>query len=401
MIHPHTHSDYSNYGMLDAINRIPNMIKKFKEIGCTSWCLTDHNTCSGIIDAYKQSKKAGLKFIPGAELYYTSDLTIKQRDLRHITFWAKDNQGLENLYKMTSEAHGDNGKSPDNFYYKSRIDLDLIRKYREGLMVGTACLGGWLRSGEEINEELLKEFIAIFGKDDIFLEVHTYQCDEQYLYNRQLIELSKKYDLKLITATDAHFTNKEDSELRRLFKNTSKEQDASENVDDTLYLQTENEIRVNLCYLPEDIVEQAMKNTELLAEKSNVSIEFGGKHYPAFPCDDPIEELKRQCRKGWKDKGISSYPNAKEYADRLNKVEMPIIKAQGYAPYFLITSDLYDFGRSKGFPSSPGRGSAVASLMLWLMGVTQLDPLKYDCVFERFAHMERISPPDKNLCRAS
>ena len=387
----HVHTDYSNCGMLDSINRIENIVKQIKNLGQVAWCITDHNGCSGIIDAYKQSQKAGLKLIPGAELYYTADLTIQQRDLSHITFWAKDNEGLENLYKLTTEAHGDKGRNPNNFYYKSRVDLDLIRRYSKGIMLGSACLGGFINRPN--GEEVLKELLEIFP-GDTFLELHTYQCEEQYVYNRRLIDLSQKYNLPLIAATDAHFTLKEHAELRRLFKNTSKEQDDSEHVDDTLYLQSEDEIRDNLKYLPKEIVEQSLENTQILSDKSNVTIEFGNKYYPEYPCDDPIEELKKQCRVGWKQKGLNKYPNRQEYIDRFNKVELPIIEKQGYAPYFLVTSDLYKFGRERGYPIPPGRGSAVASLILWFMGVTQLDPIKYNCIFERFAHMERISPPD-------
>jgi len=388
---PHVHTDYSNYGMYDSVNRIESIIKQLKNLGQTAWAITDHNTCSGIVDAYKQSKKAGIKLIPGAELYLTHDLTIQQRDLRHITFWAKTNEGLENLYKLTSEAHGDKGNSPNNYYYKSRVDLDLIRKYSRGLMVGSACLGGFINSST--GEETLVKLHEIFH-DDIFLELHTYQCEEQYVYNRRLIELSRRYDIPLIAATDAHFSVKSDCDLREYFKNTSKTQDASENIDRTLYLQSEDEIRENLNYLPSDIVWQSLANTQLLSDKSDVTIEFGKKYYPVYPCDDPVEEVKKQCRVGWRKKGISKYPNWQDYADRFNKVEMPVIISQDYPSYFLITSDLYKYGRENNIPFGPGRGSVVASEVAWLMGITQLDPLKNNLVFERFAHMERLSPPD-------
>lgn len=403
-VHPHVHSDYSNYGMQDSVNRIENIIKRVKELGQKAWCLTDHNTCSGITDAYKKSKKAGLKLIPGAELYLTADLTIQQRDLSHITFWAKDYEGLVNLYKLTTEAHGNKGKNPKNYYYKSRVDIDLIRKYSKGLMCGSACLGGFLRRrvedkvGEEtvishkISEDLLQKMLEIFP-NDLFLELHTYQCEEQYKYNRQLVEMANKYNVPLIAATDAHFTWKHDADLRYLFKNTSKTQDGDEHNDDTLYLQSEDEIRENLKHLPKDIIEQSLANTQLLSDKSSVEIRFGEKHYPHFPCDDPYEEVRKQCLDAWNSDIKNSNVNVKEYGSRI-KTELEVLKHQEYCSYFLITADYLKDAEKNGIPIGPGRGSAVASEVAHIIGITKLDPIVLNLTFERFAHNERIAPAD-------
>jgi len=404
MIHPHVHSDYSNYGMQDSVNRIDNIIKRVKELGQTSWCLTDHNTCAGITDAYKKSRKAGLKLIPGAELYLTADLTIQQRDLKHITFWAKTYEGLQNLNKLTTEAHGDRGRSPKNYYYKSRVDLELIQKYSKGLMCGSACLGGFLRRriektvGDtkvvtyEIREDLLQKILKIFP-NDFFLELHTYQCEEQYEYNRKLVELSQRYDLPLIAATDAHFTWRTDADLRQYFKNTSKTQEGDENVDDTLYLQSEDEIRENLKYLPSDIVEASIANTEILGEKSNVEIVFGQKFYPHYPCENPLKEVTRLANEGWKVKVKDAGVDTKVYRERV-KYELEVLDKQDYCSYFLITHDYVDYAAGLSGVKPPGRGSVVACKVAELMGITTLDPIKYNLPFERFAHNERIAPPD-------
>jgi DNA polymerase-3 subunit alpha len=388
--------------MQDSVNRIDTIIERVKSLGQTSWALTDHNTCTGIVDAYKKSKKAGLKLIPGAELYLTSELTIQQRDLTHITFWAKNKVGLENLYKLVSVAHGDRGKAPNNYYYKSRVDIELIAKYSEGLMVGSACLGGWLRKCigtdeddkkiYDVNEDTLQRLLKIFP-DDLFIELHTYQCEEQYDFNRKIVEVAKKYSVPLIVATDAHFAVKSDADLRKYFKNTSKEQDDSENVDDTLYLQSEDDIRENLKYLSKDIVEQAIANTQLLSDKSNVEIEFGQKYYPHYPCADPVKEVRNQCRIGWNQKIKGKGLDYEVYKKRFI-YEMEVLTKQGYCSYFLITAGYLNKCRAKGIPVGPGRGSVVASLVAYLMGITQLDPIKYNMTFERFAHSERLAPPD-------
>jgi DNA polymerase-3 subunit alpha len=408
----HLHTDYSNSNMKDSVNTIDNTLKRLKEIGATSWAITDHGTTSGIAEAYKKSKKQGIKLIPGYEGYLTADLSIQQRDLSHITFWAKDAVGLRNLYELSTNASGDKGNAPNNYYFKPRLDIDLIRKYSKGLMLGSACLGGWLRkpvktlddkgkavvTGYTINEDLLVKFIDIFGNDDVFLEIHTYQCSEQYEYNRELVALSKKYNVRLVAATDVHFTWKHDADLRKAFKNTSKNEDGDENIDDTLYIQDVDEIRSNLSYLPIDVVDEAIANTNVIAERSNVDIEFGGKHYPHFPCDDPYEAVRQKCVDGW-ERIKASGVDLGTYGERIKK-ELLVLRLQDYCGYFLITGDYMTSAVNKGIPIGPGRGSAAASLVAMLCGITKLDPVELNLTFERFAHEERLAPPDK-ICRAS
>jgi len=386
----HVHTDYSNSNMKDSVNTIDNTLIRLKEIGATSWAITDHGTTSGVAEAYKKSKKAGIKLIPGMEGYLTADLSIQQRDLSHITFWAKNAEGLHNLYRLSTIAGGDKGKSPNNFYFKPRLDINTIRRHSKGIMLGSACLGGFINKPH--GEENLMQLLDIFG-DDLFLEIHTYQCPEQFEYNHRLIELSEKHNIKIIVATDAHFTWKHDADLRRAFQNTSKTQEGDEHIDDTLYLQSDDEIRGYLSYLPSEIVETAIANTQIISDRSNVEIAFGGKNYPHFPCNDPYETVHQKCVDAWNNDIKGSGVDLKVYADRFKK-ELEVSKTQDYCGYYLITGDYLDFAKSKGIPTGPGRGSAVASLVVKSCGITKLDPISLNLTFERFAHNERSAPPD-------
>lgn len=390
MVAVHLHSHYSNYGMQDSVNTIEAIIKRVKDLGMTSFCLTDHGTCSGIVDAYKQAKKAGVKLIPGAELYYTNDLSVQERGLTHITFWAKDFEGLQNLYRLTTESHGNKGANPDNFYFKPRIDLALIKKYAKGLMVGTACLGGFMKRPD--GEEVLRKLHAIFG-DDLFIELHTYQCEEQYEHNHKLIELSKKYGIPLVAATDAHFSVPTDKDLHTYFKNTSKVQEGDEHLNETLYIMSDDEVRHYLSYLPSDIVETAIENTRIIDERSNVEIIFGEKNYPHYPCDDPYEEVRRRCIDAWKKDLSGSGKDLKVYDERI-KTELAVLKLQEYCSYFLTTADYLNFAVDNSIPIGPGRGSAVASQVAKMVGITKLDPVELNLTFQRFAHDQRLAPPD-------
>lgn len=391
----HLHLDYSNNGQIkDSVITVDNAVQRLKEIGATACAVTDHGTTSGIADAYKKFKKAGIKLIPGYEGYLTGDLSIQQRDLSHITLWAKDTKGLENLYEISTHANGNKGLSPNNYYYKPRVDLDLLRQYSEGVMVGSACLGGCLVTKKyDVNHAILTSLIDIYGIDDIFLELHTYQCEEQYKYNHELVRAALQSGIRLVVATDAHFTRKTDADLRKYFKNTSKDKDGDENIDDTLYIQTADEIRSNLSYLDVNVVNEAIANTNVLAKKSNVDITFGGKHYPEYACENPLAEVRLQALEGWnvlvKDTGV----DYKEYADRV-KFELSVLDKQDYCSYFLINSSLIKKFKAAGIPVGDGRGSVVASAVAWLLGITKLDPIKNKLVFERFAHNERSSPPD-------
>lgn len=389
----HLHTDRSNNGsMKDSINKVDTIIKRLKSIGIKSWAITDHGTMSNVINAYKASFKEGIKLIPGYEGYLTADLLIQQRDLQHITLWAKDNTGYRNLNIISRHANGNNGLSPNNYYYKPRVDIDLLRKYSEGLMVGSACIGGWL------NEDTLVKFIDIYGKDNVFLEIHTYQGEGQREHNEKAIELSKKYEVLTVVATDAHFAFKDDFELWKLFKNTSKEVEGNETLGNTLYIQDVDEIRASLSYLPSDIVEQSIANTNIIAEKSNVTIDFSSKHYPHFPCDDEYESVRNKCKDKWPSI-VESGVDTTVYGERIKR-ELETLKLQEYCGYFLITGDYMEYAVNNGIPVGPGRGSACGSYVAKLCGITKLDSIELDLTFERFAHNQRIAPPDKQMCRA-
>jgi DNA polymerase III subunit alpha len=394
-VHLHHHTPFSNGKMLDSIAKIDDTLKRVKELGQSAWAVTDHDTCSGLVDAFSKTQKFNKKnntsihFVFGAELYMTHDVTIQQKDLSHITFWAKNEVGLMNLNKLTTVAHGDKGNSPDNFYHKSRVDIDMIRKYSEGLICGTACLGGLIKRNN--CEDLIVQIKEIFG-EDFYIEIHTFQHEEQYVANKRLIQYAQTYDIPMIACVDSHYVLKEDAETHRQFRNASKEKEDGYYTTDDFYLHSEDEVREKLSYLPLDIVQQAIDNTQVLADKCKVEIKFGQKHYPDYPCDDQVEEIKKICRKNWKDK----LPDKKRWqsdAERFNH-ELGVFIKQDYPGYFLITYDVLKKCRELNVPTGPGRGSVVASLIAYLMDITKLDPIKYNLIFERFAHNERISPPD-------
>ena len=393
----HVHTDRSNNGaMKDSINKVDTIVKRLKAIGVKAWAISDHGTMSNVVNAYKASSKAGIKLIPGYEGYLTGDLSIQQRDLRHITLWAKDNIGYRNLNIISKHASGNNGLSPNNYYYKPRVDIELLRKYSEGLMIGSACLGGWLQrkteEGVVHDDTLLSVFIDIFGKDNVFLEIHTYQGEGQRQHNEFALAMAEKYDVLPVVATDAHFAFKNDFELWKLFKNTSNDVEGDETLGDTLYLQDADEIRVSLSYLPSNIVEQAIINTNVIAEKSNVTIDFSSKHYPHFPCDDEYEAVRKKCKGKWQSI-VDSGVDTKTYGERIKR-ELGVLKLQEYCGYFLITGDYIEHAVSKGIPVGPGRGSACGSYVANLCNITKLDSIALDLTFERFAHDARLAPPD-------
>lgn len=397
----HTHTMYSNGRFLDSINKPEDIIRSIYNLGQPAFAITDHGTCSGLMDVYSnlqkfnKKHKSDIKMLFGAELYYTYDLTIRQDDLTHILFIAKNNIGLQNLYRLTSASHGDKGNHPEYFYKFPRVDMDLIRKYSEGLFCGTACMGGILK--RENGEEVLLQLKEIFG-ERLFIELHTVQEDEQYVFNREALELGLKHNIQFVTANDAHYPTPGDYLLHKQFREAK---DTKEDTGDgyyrtnDYYLHTSGETQAKLKYLPEDIIKEAIANTVKIADMCHIEIDYKTKHYPEYPCDDPVEEVRKQARVGWRQKRINKYPDKQQYIDRFN-MEMGVLQKQDYCSYFLITSDLYRFGRENKYPMGDGRGSVVASEVAWLLGITQLDPIRYNLVFERFAHNERIAPPDKN-----
>lgn len=394
LIHTHLHSQFSNYGMKDAISSVDGIIQRVHELGQRGFALTDHNGCSGLIDTYvhlqKYNKKhnTNLKLLMGSELYYTYDVTIKDKSYSHILFLAKNQVGLENLFKLTTEAHR-------HYYYKSRIDLDIIRKYSEGLICTSACMGGWLKGDNR--ESLIPQFKDIFG-DDLYFEIHTYQHEDQKRFNAMVAEMGAKYDVPLIAACDSHYVHEEDYALHKAFRGRSQDDDEDQYYgSNDFFIQSEAQVFDRL--YPQfgvDMVETMVKNTNVIFDKCNAQVDFNLDVYPKFVKDGDVKPVFLQAlRDGYKQKIIGKVtPEFKKRVDERVPHEIDILEQVGYMDYLLITKDILDACRKRDIPVGHGRGSVGGCECAYLLDITSLDAITNNLYFERFANPNRVSPPD-------
>lgn len=392
-IHLHLHSQFSNYGMKDAISSVDGIIKRVHELGQRGFALTDHNGCSGLIDTYvhlqKYNKKHGtdLKLVMGSELYYTYDVHIKDKSYNHILFLAKNQVGLENLFKLTSEAH-------KHYYYKSRCDLDMIRKYSEGLICTSACMGGWLKGDNR--ESLIPQFKDIFG-DDLYFEIHTYQHPDQLQFNQMVAEMSAKYDVPLIAACDSHYVYEEDYALHKAFRGRSQDDEDQYYASNDFFIQSEAQVFDRL--YPQfgvNMVEDMVKNTNVIFDKCNTQVDFNLNVYPKFVKDGDVKPVFLDAlRQGYKQKIIGKVtPEFKQRVDERVPHEIDILEQVGYMDYLLITKDILDACRERDIPVGHGRGSVGGCECAYLLDITSLDAITNNLYFERFANPNRVSPPD-------
>ncbi len=397
-IHTHLHSQFSNYGMKDAISSVDGIIQRVHELGQRGFALTDHNGCSGLIDTYvhlqKYNKKhnTNLKLLMGSELYYTYDVTIKDKSYSHILFLAKNQVGLENLFKLTTEAH-------KHYYYKSRIDLDIIKQYSEGLICTSACMGGWLKGDNR--ESLIPQFKDIFS-DDLYFEIHTYQHEDQKRFNAMVAEMGAKYDVPLIAACDSHYVHEEDYALHKAFRGRSQDDDEDQYYgSNDFFIQSEAQVFDRL--VPQfgaDMVETMVKNTNVIFDKCNTQIDFNLDVYPKYVKDGDVKPVFLDAlRQGYKKKIVGKVtPEFKKRVDERVLHEIDILEQVGYMDYLLITKDLLDACRKRDIPVGYGRGSCGGSECAYLMDIVQLDAITNDLYFERFVNPSRKSPADKQYC---
>lgn len=393
-IHTHLHSQFSNYGMKDAISSVDGIIQRVHELGQRGFALTDHNGCSGLIDTYvhlqKYNKKHGtnLKLLMGSELYYTYDVTIKDKSYSHILFLAKNQVGLENLFKLTTEAHR-------HYYYKSRIDLDIIKQYSEGLICTSACMGGWLKGDNR--ESLIPQFKDIFG-DDLYFEIHTYQHEDQKRFNAMVAEMGAKYDVPLIAACDSHYVHEEDYALHKAFRGRSQDDDEDQYYgSNDFFIQSEAQVFDRL--YPQfgvDMVETMVENTNVIFDKCNAQVDFNLDVYPKYVKDGDVKPVFLQAlRDGYKQKIIGKVtPEFKKRVDERVVHEIDILEQVGYMDYLLITKDILDACRKRDIPVGHGRGSVGGCECAYLLDITSLDAITNNLYFERFANPNRISPGD-------
>lgn len=394
-VHLHVHSEFS---LLDGANRIKDLPVRAKELGMDSIAITDHGVMFGTIDFYKACKANGVKPIIGCEVYvaprtrFDKEPNIDNK-YYHLILLAKNNEGYKNLAKLVSLGF------VDGYYYKPRIDKEILEKYHEGLICCSACLGGEvaqniLKDDLEKAEEVALWHKNIFG-EDYYLEVQSNSMRSQIMVNQKLVELSRKLDIPLVATNDAHYLKKEDSYNHEVLLciQTGKRMTDSDRMKfetDDFYIKSPEEMKDYFKNLPE-----AIENTVKIAEKCNVDFEFGHTILPNYDVPEEFEThydyLKKLCDDGL----IKRYGKnpSKEILER-EEYELSVIKRMGYVDYFLIVWDYINYAKSEGIPVGPGRGSGAGSIVAYAIGITDIDPIKYNLIFERFLNPERVSMPD-------
>ena len=394
-VHLHIHSEFS---LLDGANRIKDLPVRAKELGMKAMAITDHGVMYGVIDFYKACKKEGIKPIIGCECYVAKGSRFNKEPgidntYNHLILLAKNNDGYKNLSKMVSLSF------TEGYYYKPRIDKELLEKYHEGIICLSACLAGEvnqyiLNNDMQKAEETALWFKKIFG-NDYYLEVQNNGIKEQVIVNQKLVELSRKLDIPLVATNDAHYLKKEDAynhEVLLCIQTGKKmiDEDRMKFDTDELYVKSPEEMSQYFKNIPE-----AIENTVKIAEECNVEFEFGHTILPNY--DVPKEYsthfdfFKKLCDDGIK-RRYGENPS-KEILDRA-EYEISVISKMGYVDYYLIVWDFINYAKTHGIPVGPGRGSGAGSILAYAIGITDIDPIKYNLLFERFLNPERISMPD-------
>ena len=394
-VHLHVHSEYS---LLDGMSRIKDLPVRAKELGMKAIALTDHGVMYGAVDFYKECKKNDIKPIIGCEVYVaTRSRFDKEANIdsgyNHLILLAKNKTGYQNLTKLVSLSF------IDGFYYKPRIDLEILEKYSEGLVCLSACLAGRLsqaliRDDMEKAEEIALWHKNIF-KDDYYIEIQHNGLREQIRINQKLIALARKLDIPLVATNDAHYLKKEDSYFHEVLLciQTGKrmsDEDRMRFETEEFYIKSPEEMSEYFSEFPD-----AIENTVKIAEKCNYDFEFGVTKLPNYDVPEEFEThadyFKDLCYKGIKNR-YGETPE-KEIMDRL-EYEISVIEKMGYVDYFLIVWDYINYAKSVGIPVGPGRGSGAGSILAYAIGITDIDPIKYGLIFERVLNPERISMPD-------
>ena len=389
----HTHTEYS---LLDGSARIPDLIKRAKELGMNSIAITDHGVMYGCVEFYKQAKEQGIKPIIGCEVYVAGHSMYEKqgrqdKDIYHLVLIVKNEKGYKNLMKIVTQA------SIDGFYYKPRTDHDFLKEHSEGLIALSACLGGEIPSSILENNMEKARKTALFYKeifrDGFYLELQDHGIKEQLMVNEELIKMSRELNIPLVATNDVHYIKKEDSKAHDVLLciqtgKTLNDESRMRFPTDEFYLKSPEEMFELFSYIPE-----ALENTVSIANECNFDYEFHKSKLPEFPLPpntDHFEYLKDLCYKGLKER----------YSDITHKIterleyELGIIRDMGYVDYFLIVWDFIRFARENSIMTGPGRGSAAGSIVAYTLRITKIDPIKYNLIFERFLNPERVSMPD-------
>jgi len=393
-VHLHVHTEYS---LLDGACRIDRMMDRVKELGQDAVAITDHGAMYGCIDFYKAAKAAGIKPIIGCEVYVARRgmrdmISGIDKESYHLVLLCENMKGYENLCLLVSEAY------LNGFYYKPRVDLELLRQHHEGLIATSACLaGGVAQRLMDEDYEAAKEHALlladIFGKDHFYLELQDHGIYEQGVVNRGIMRIARETGLPLVVTNDAHYLRREDAAMHDVLLCIQ----TGSNMDDPnrmrfqteeFYLKSEQELLEKFPNCPE-----AFENTVKIADMCNVEFVFNEYHLPSFPVPEGYTNesyFRKLCMDGFRERYDD--PPA-SYMERL-EYEIGVISRMGYVNYYLIVWDFIRFAKESGIPVGPGRGSGAASIVAYCMHITEVDPMKYSLIFERFLNPERVSMPD-------
>ena len=396
--HLHVHTEYS---LLDGSNKIKEYVKRLKELGMDSGAITDHGVMFGVIDFYKEAKAQGIKPILGCEVYvapnsrFDKEVTGGEDRYYHLVLLAENNQGYSNLMKIVSRGF------TEGYYYKPRVDMEVLKQFHEGIICLSACLAGEVQRDifkglyDEAKKAALR-YEACFGKGNYFLELQDHGIPEQKTVNAALVRMSKELDIPLVATNDIHYTYAEDAQAHDILLCIQ----TSKLVTDTnrmryeggqYYVKSELEMRQLFPY-----AQEALDNTAKIADRCNVEIEFGVTKLPKFDVPEGYDSwsyLNKLCFDGLAER----YPDDDgKLADKLH-YELGVIQKMGYVDYFLIVWDFINWAKSHDIPVGPGRGSAAGSIVSYCLHITNIDPIRYNLLFERFLNPERVSMPDIDI----
>ena len=393
--HLHLHTEYS---LLDGASRISPLLDKIKAMGMTHCAITDHGAMYGVVEFYQQALSRGIHPVIGCEVYVCPDMREKSsgaRDYSHLILLCENQTGYQNLIYLVSQGF------VEGFYYKPRIDYELLAKHSEGLIALSACLSGdipkLLLDGRENDaRKMAQRYIDIFGRGNYFIEIQDHGLADQKRVLPGLIKLARDMDLPLVATNDCHYIDREDAETQEILMciqtgKTLTDQNRMRMETDEMYVKSEEEMRAVFPSLPE-----AIENTVKIAERCQVDFDFKSIHLPHFPLPEGREAadyLRELCEEGLKRKYAPDRADARERME----YELSVIRKMGYVDYFLIVWDYVHFAKEHGILVGPGRGSGAGSIVCYCLDITAIDPLKYDLLFERFLNPERISMPDIDI----
>ena len=395
--HLHTHTEYS---LLDGEASIKKLISRVKELGMTSCAITDHGSMYGVVDFYREAKAQGIHPVIGCEVYMAPRTRFDKvhaidNKTSHLILLAENQTGYQNLIKLVSSGY------TEGFYYKPRIDFELLKQHSEGIIALSACLAGEvpkaiLRGSYDEAKKIVEKYVSVLGKDNYFLEIQDHGISEQKRIIPEIIKLSQETGVGLVATNDIHYLKKEDAKYQDVLmciqmEKTVDDPDRMRFETEEFYIKSPEEMADLFEYVPE-----AIENTEKIARRCNVDFDFNTRHLPAFDVPDGKDAftyLQELCQEGL-EKRYS--PVSEELQQRLD-YELGVIKNMGFVDYFLIVWDFIHFAKNNGVMVGPGRGSAAGSIVAYSLGITTVDPIKYGLIFERFLNPERVSMPDIDI----